>query len=152
MPASVHKVLFHGYQILMQSVLPVRVMSEEAGESRHKFFRKDREIHSRKIGPKETMTDIYTRALATSDPVLSSFRLESRLKRKKRLVLPVEVLNMLLIPAEPEPLDSNPVLPNLDALLGDSSDDEGEEEDATGLVDMFAQLDRLTLEPEEVEN
>lgn len=135
MPQSIHKTLMHGEQILMHSILPVGVMSEEAAESRHKFFKKDREIHSRKIGPKETMFDIYTRALGTSDPILSSFSLNARLKRKRRLDLPEQVREMLLVPEEPLAPDSTT----------SSSDDEEEHEDCTGLVDMFNRLELISL-------
>ncbi|CAH0399057.1 unnamed protein product [Chilo suppressalis] len=50
-----------------------------AGESRNKFWRQDREHHSRKDSKVHTMTDLFHRALVSSDPVISAIRLKHRL-------------------------------------------------------------------------
>lgn len=48
MPASVHKILVHGGDILAAALLPIGQLSEEAQESSNKFFKKYREKHARK--------------------------------------------------------------------------------------------------------
>lgn len=49
MSVTMHKILMHGWQIIGASPLPIGMLSEQAGESRNKFWRYDREHHTRKI-------------------------------------------------------------------------------------------------------
>lgn len=75
MPSSIHKLLIHGAEICQHfSFIPVGMLSEEASEARNKDFRSFREIHSRKIGRKETNTDIIHQLLISSDPYITSIR------------------------------------------------------------------------------
>lgn len=61
MPASLHRILIHGPEIIKAVPLPLGMFSEEALESRNKDFRKYRESYSRKFSREETMKDVYSR-------------------------------------------------------------------------------------------
>lgn len=100
MPASLHKILIHGKDIVRNSILPVGMMGEEASECRHKFYKNDRLFHSRKMSRTKTLTDQFNRALDSSDPIISSLSLDVRLKAHKSLPLAKEVLDLLLPPSK----------------------------------------------------
>uniref|UniRef100_A0A6P7GKW0 Uncharacterized protein LOC114338051 n=1 Tax=Diabrotica virgifera virgifera TaxID=50390 RepID=A0A6P7GKW0_DIAVI len=72
MPASLHRILIHGPEIIKVVPLPVGMFSEEALESRNKDFRKFREAYSRKFSREDTMNDVFYRLLLSSDPLISS--------------------------------------------------------------------------------
>lgn len=75
MPASVHKLLIHGADICQYfGVLPIGILSEEAGESRNKDFRNVRENHTRKVNRIKTNEDILHNFLISSDPYISQIR------------------------------------------------------------------------------
>lgn len=74
MPASVHKVLFHGEKIIEYFDLPIENFSEEAQEKRNKDFRNIRENHSRKNSRQNSNLDILHWLLISSDPVISAHR------------------------------------------------------------------------------
>lgn len=75
MPSSVHKLLFHGAEIIKHfNIIPIGQLSEEASEARNKDFKKIREHHSRKFCRKATNEDIFNGLLVSSDPYLSSIR------------------------------------------------------------------------------
>ncbi|OXA46867.1 hypothetical protein Fcan01_18208 [Folsomia candida] len=101
MPASMHKILIHGKDIINSSIIPLGCLGEEGGESRNKMYKSDRLRHSRKISRTATMTDIFNRAMDTSDPLLSSLHLDKRARYRKQLALPQEVLHMLECPSVP---------------------------------------------------
>lgn len=83
MPSSIHKLLIHGAEICQHfSFIPVGMLSEEASEARNKDFRNIRERHSRKIGRKETNTDIIHQFLISSDPYITNIRPKSMAKNK----------------------------------------------------------------------
>lgn len=71
MPASVHKVLIHGAEIINFFNLPIGFYSEEAQEARNKDFR---EHQSRKSSRENTNEDIIHWLLITSDPLITSMR------------------------------------------------------------------------------
>ena len=98
MSATIHKVLIHTKQILENSVLPSGYFGEEASEARNKFYKRDREFHTRRNSRINNLEDIFNRAMDTSDPVISSINLQYRLKRRHKLTLPSEVIAMLSPP------------------------------------------------------
>lgn len=53
MTVTVHKILVHGQEIIESNALPVGMLSEQAAESRNKFWRRDREHHFRKMDRKK---------------------------------------------------------------------------------------------------
>lgn len=72
MPASLHRILIRGSEIIKATPLPIGMFSEEALESRNKDFRKYRESFSRKFSREKTMRDVFCRLLILSDPFISS--------------------------------------------------------------------------------
>jgi len=93
MPASVHKLLIHGEEIISNFTIPIGQLSKKASEARNKEFRKYREIHSRKINRIATNEDILHHLLITSDPVISSLR--SKLDAKNKQEMFPETLQLL---------------------------------------------------------
>jgi len=98
MTPTVHKVLVHSRQIMENMVLPVAFFGEDEAESRNKFYKSDRLHHSRKSSRLNNISDVFHRAIDTSDPLVSSIGLESRVKRHKKEPLPSEVLQLLECP------------------------------------------------------
>ena len=74
MPASVHKVLVHGADIISGAILPIGQLSEEAQESRNKDLKSFRRSHSRKMSRSSTNEDVFNLLLVSSDPLISSLR------------------------------------------------------------------------------
>lgn len=74
MPVSVHKILFHGKDIIRSCILPIGQLSEEAQEARNKDTRKFRELFTRKTSRIDTNTDLFNRLLISSDPFIASLR------------------------------------------------------------------------------
>ncbi|GBP06660.1 hypothetical protein EVAR_71786_1 [Eumeta japonica] len=74
MPSTVHKILYHGEQIIQHNMLPIGDLSEEAQEKRNKDYRFFREHNTRKISRYHTNEDLITILLCTSDPYMSSIR------------------------------------------------------------------------------
>ena len=71
MPASAHKLLVHGGEVIRKFLLPIGMFSEEAQEARNKHFRSFRLHHARKDTRIHTMTDLMNHLFVTSDPVIS---------------------------------------------------------------------------------
>lgn len=107
MTTTLHKILIHGEKIIQHSALPIGLLSEQAGESRNKFWRYDREHHSRKDSRMHTIQDLFHRALESSDPVVSNIRLKQRQSNLKRLPLPAAVRDMLKTYEEISATDDN---------------------------------------------
>ncbi|XP_054723231.1 uncharacterized protein LOC129233194 [Uloborus diversus] len=78
MPASVHKLLIHGRQIIEHAILPIGQLSEEAQEARNKDFKAFREYFSRKYSRQKTLEDIIHMLLITSDPLITKLRSNSK--------------------------------------------------------------------------
>lgn len=95
MSVTVHKILIHGANIIEAISLPIGMLSEQAGESRNKYWRYDREHHTRKLSRKITILDLFHRALESSDPLISTMSIANRQKKNKRSVLPAKVLSLL---------------------------------------------------------
>lgn len=95
MTVTVHKILIHGAKIIESIPLPIGMLSEQAGESRNKFWRYDREHHTRKLDRKTTVLDLFHRALESSDPLLSTMSVGDRQKKRKRAAIPEKVLQLL---------------------------------------------------------
>ncbi|XP_011872388.1 PREDICTED: uncharacterized protein LOC105564550 [Vollenhovia emeryi] len=96
MPPTVHKILMHSGQIIRNSAFPLGMLGEEASEARNKNYKNFREFHSRKHSRIANLTDMFNRALDSSDPVLSTMCLNSRIRKRKQLSLPHAVRNLLL--------------------------------------------------------
>lgn len=95
MTPTVHKVIVHSKQIMQNTALPVGYFGEDAAESRNKIYKSDRLHHARKTSRIDNLFDVFHRALDTSDPLISSLRLNTRVHQRKRLTLPPEVKELL---------------------------------------------------------
>lgn len=95
MTVTLHKILVHGSKIIEKSNLPIGMLSEQAAESRNKFWRFDREHHTRKKSRETTMSDLFHRALVSSDPIISDYNLLERKKKAKKIPLPPAALTLL---------------------------------------------------------
>lgn len=97
-PPSVHKVLFHGHQIISYFNLPIGYYSEEAQESMNKVVRNARLFHARKTSRLDTIEDQMNFLLLRSDPLICSMRkimrndqAEEMTKEAQDLILNVDV-------------------------------------------------------------
>lgn len=95
MPASVHKILLHGADIVQKAILPIGQLSEEAQESRNKDYKYYRQHHARKYSRIATNEDLFRRLLLSSDPIITSFRSRNK---TTCLNLPNEVTYLLSNP------------------------------------------------------
>lgn len=93
MPSSVHKILFHGADIIQHAIVPIGQLSEEAQEARNKDFKIYRQFNSRKCSRKSTNEDVLNNLLLSSDPHLSTIK-PTLLKKHKKIMLP-EALELL---------------------------------------------------------
>lgn len=96
MPPSVHKVLFHGSDIIESLYLPIGLYSEEAQEARNKDFKRIREHNTRKMSRYETNIDTINGLLISSDPYISSIRKQHSRPKKP---FDEEILQLLKIHA-----------------------------------------------------
>lgn len=80
MPATVHKILIHGKEIIQHAVLPIGILSEEAQEHRNKDYKYYRSHHSRKISRIATNEDVFHNMMISSDPYITSLRPETKAK------------------------------------------------------------------------
>jgi len=87
MTATVHKILVHSKQLLENTVFPAGAFGEEAAEARNKIYKSDRLHHARKQNRICGFTDVFHRAMETSDPIISSINLNRRIQKHKRLPL-----------------------------------------------------------------
>ena len=95
MPVTIHQLFFHAWESLRHSSLPLSFFSEQSLESCNKFFKSDREHHSRKDSRLHTIQDQFHRQSDKSDLVIA-MKLHKKQKNKKPEVpLPQDVLNLL---------------------------------------------------------
>lgn len=94
MPASVHKVLIHGANVIDYGLLSIGELSEEAAEATNKYIKSFRKNHTRKMSRIVTNTDLVNRLLLHSDPFITGLR---KLPVKKKGVLSKAVLDLLCI-------------------------------------------------------
>lgn len=92
MPVTVHKILFHGAEIIKYMIMPVGQLSEEVLEVTHKLFRKYLLEYTRKINRKATNKDLLHHLLMSSDPIISSLRPDLRKSKKQELFPEVQEL------------------------------------------------------------
>lgn len=94
MPATVHKILIHGSDVIKHVVVPIGQLSEEVQESRHKEVRKYRENNTRKMSRLKTNEDLLHSLLISSDPLISSYRQTSSSKKLELLKEAKEMLSV----------------------------------------------------------
>ena len=84
--ASLHKILCHSKNIIMTLPLSPGFFGEEVAESCNKYYRQNRRYHSGKCSRKSNFLDVFNRALDSSDPIVSSAKLDVSMKRIKHQV------------------------------------------------------------------
>lgn len=95
MPASVHKILFYGANIIKSfGLIPIGILSEKAQESRSKDFKRYREFNTRKCSRIYTNTDLLHKLLVSSDPYVSSLRQKPA---TTKLEIDLEATNLLIL-------------------------------------------------------
>ncbi|GAB0087959.1 uncharacterized protein DMENIID0001_023290 [Sergentomyia squamirostris] len=139
-PSSVHKVLAHAGAIILHSPAPLGVLGEEGAESRNKLYRHDRQFHARKTSREDNISDVFSRAMMSSDPLISTVSLYKRQKAKRKLCLPDVVKDFLVTKEETiesdlenyEEIDVlGDIMDKLDHLDDDwKADDEPDENDS----------------------
>lgn len=92
MPATVHKILIHGSEVMEHLVVPIGQLSEEVQETRHKEVRRYREFNTRKISRIKTNEDLLHNLLISSDPLITSHR---EIETAKKLELFAETKDLL---------------------------------------------------------
>lgn len=65
------------------------------GESRDKVYKADRLHYSRKISRTANLLDVFNRAMNTSDPLISSIGIASRISQGKHIKFTSDVLQLL---------------------------------------------------------
>lgn len=60
-------------------ILPLRYLRENAAESKNRFYKHAREFHARKNTRQNNLEDIFNRVVDSSDPIIPSISLKSRL-------------------------------------------------------------------------
>lgn len=95
MPASVHKILFHGSDIISNAMLPRGQLSEEAQEARNKDLKNYRRGHTRKHSREATNEDLLHSLLISSDPFITSLKPPPR---KPINVFSADVMKLLVAP------------------------------------------------------
>lgn len=95
MPVTIHKILLHGDMIVRESLLPLGMLSEQAGESRNRLYALYRDQHAQKTSRIATLTDVFNRCLDSSDPLLSRFGLDERLKMREKNSFPELTMDLL---------------------------------------------------------
>ncbi|XP_022166704.1 uncharacterized protein LOC111031177 [Myzus persicae] len=95
MPASVHKILIHGADVIKFAILPIGQLSEEAQEARNKDYKRIRQNHTRKNSRLNTNKDLIHMLLVSSDPYISSIR---ELPNKCRFTFSDDLQNLFMFP------------------------------------------------------
>lgn len=140
MPASIHKILIHGVDIIRNSLLPVGMLGEEASEGRNKDYKLFRLFHSRKCSRLATIEDVFNRIMDTSDPIISTLNLNLRIHKKQHKAIPKEVIHLLDIPKFDQSQSMD--------FLSESNETE-KEDDSSGLTNFYESLHDTELTNEE---
>jgi len=70
MPASIHKLLIHDSDIVKNVIVSTGQLSEDAQGANHKYFRKYRENHSRKMSQIQNNEDVFNNMMVASYPII----------------------------------------------------------------------------------
>ncbi|KAI8125494.1 hypothetical protein CVS40_4198 [Lucilia cuprina] len=138
MSATLHKILAHSAQILQVSIVPLGCAGENASEARNKFYKKDRIEHARKDSRVHNITDVFNRAMDSSDPLLSSIYIKKRHSAKRKLQLPREVISLLKIPEVPEYQ-----LPSTSSATENETFTDSEEEQILPVINLELEIDEM---------
>lgn len=96
MPVTVHKLLMHGPEIIKNAIVPIGMLSDDAQEANHKYFRGYRENFPRKFSRKANNRDILNNLLIHSDPLISYMRPTFNMARSGTLPDEVKEVKMIV--------------------------------------------------------
>ena len=76
LPPTLHRILYHGKDVIDACPVPIGWTSEECSEANNKFARDFESNHSRKTSNEDSFLDLFHRLMDISDPVFvaSSFK------------------------------------------------------------------------------
>lgn len=97
MCATMHKILAHSCDVIMVLPLSPGFFSEEGPESLNKFLKHIRQAHARTVSREANIKDMFHRSLESSDPALSSKRMDIRMKMRKHRQFPEEIQEYLIL-------------------------------------------------------
>ena len=95
MPVTMHQLFFHAWESLKLSSLPMSFFTEQSLESCNKFFKSDREHHTRKDSRLHTIQDQFHRQSDKSDLAIA-LKLHGKRRQKPSETLPQDVLDLLI--------------------------------------------------------
>ncbi|XP_055704090.1 uncharacterized protein LOC129808882 [Phlebotomus papatasi] len=95
MPPTLHKVLFHGHQVIAKSQFPIGHLSEEPQEALNKEVYRIRRNNTRKYSRTAANQDLINGLIVGSDPVISHYRYHQMEKKKTENVLPEDVQDLI---------------------------------------------------------
>ncbi|KAF2904139.1 hypothetical protein ILUMI_02028 [Ignelater luminosus] len=121
---------------------------EDAFEARNKLHKKDRESHAGKDSHIHNLTDIFNRALETSDPIISSASIKKRLDNQRHKQLPREVIKLLACTEEPEKDTSETIFNMQDPQNNSESEGSDELQEENNTETFFKVLDTIVLDSE----
>jgi hypothetical protein len=92
MPPTLHRILFHGKEIIESCPVPIGWTSEEGSEANNKFAREFEANHSRKTSNEDNLLDLFNRLTDISDPVLVAQSIKVKKVAKNDLTPDMEML------------------------------------------------------------
>ena len=95
MKVTAHKILIHCADVIAKSALLLGMMAEDSAESHNKLYTQERQFHGRKSSREANLTDVFNRAMDSSDPIISSVSLVRRQAKRRRKSLPPAVVNLI---------------------------------------------------------
>ena len=115
-PPTIHKVLYHGKDLIEHCPLPIGLSSEEPAEANNKVLRQVKLHHSRKTSLLDNMSDIFHRLTDISDPkiVESSLKKRDKISRQRKPLSP-EIQALLRVPELP--VDNYPLEDEIDLTI-----------------------------------
>ena len=105
MPPSLHRILFHGKDLIDACPVPIGWTSEECSEANNKFARDFEANHSRKTSNEDSFMDLFHRLMDISDPILVASSTKEKLYSDSDLT--PDMLRLFRKPSQVEEQISN---------------------------------------------
>jgi hypothetical protein len=98
MTPTLHRILFHGKDLIDACPVPIGWTSEECSEANNKFARDFELNHSRKTSNEDNFMDLFHRLIDISDPVLVTSSIKEKHPRENDM--PPDMLKLIQFPTE----------------------------------------------------
>ncbi len=95
LPSSIHCILIHSKDVMINSSLPNGMLGEEGPESCNKLYKYYRDKHARKTSWQANLIDVFNRRIDSSDPVIASTNLRYQKQKRTEKDLP-EIVKQVL--------------------------------------------------------